>query len=144
MRDWIVAVTVLVTFLVSSQGIGAAGPKASANISRWELFEISISNPREYANPFTDVNLEATFTSPSGKNVKAGGFYDGEKTWRLRFGWLLRKHSAAALPKPGPQDPLPGPGGACNGPRFRPEGTARCRRDRRLELRHELPRLPVG
>jgi len=63
----------------------ARGPQPMESVPRWGLFEISVSNPRDYANPFAGVNLEATFISPSGKKVKASGFYDGEKTWRLRF-----------------------------------------------------------
>jgi hypothetical protein len=49
------------------------------------LFEISLSNAHDYANPFADVTLEATFISPAGRKIRASGFYDGGKTWRLRF-----------------------------------------------------------
>jgi len=71
--------------VVSIAPAAARSPQPMESVPRWGLFEISVSNPRDYGNPFADVNLEATFTSPSGKKVKAGGFYDGKKTWRLRF-----------------------------------------------------------
>jgi hypothetical protein len=38
-----------------------------------------------YANPFTDVTVDATFTSPSGQMFTVPGFYDGDQTWRVRF-----------------------------------------------------------
>lgn len=40
---------------------------------------------RAYRNPFTDLVVDATFTSPSGKPCTIPGFYDGEGTWRVRF-----------------------------------------------------------
>lgn len=54
-------------------------------VQRWVMFELALTNSRTYANPFTQVTLEATFTSPSGRQVKGLGFYDGGTTWRLRF-----------------------------------------------------------
>lgn len=54
-------------------------------VQRWGVFELSVANPRTYANPFSDVTLEAILTPPSGQKVKTLGFYDGENTWRVRF-----------------------------------------------------------
>lgn len=58
----------------------------------YRLFEVEIPNSKEYPNPFTDVNLHATFTSPAGKETPFWGFYDGDgrgghsgSIWKLRF-----------------------------------------------------------
>jgi hypothetical protein len=64
---------------------GLVATKESESVPRWGLFEIPVANERNYANPFADVTLEASFTAPSGGRLKAFGFYEGEKTWCLRF-----------------------------------------------------------
>src|SRR5690606_13920404 len=45
----------------------------------------ALTNARRYANPFVDVDLLATLTSPDGRTINAWGFYDGARTWKLRF-----------------------------------------------------------
>jgi len=56
------------------------------------LFEITVINAGIYANPFTEVSLEAKFKAPSGREIDFWGFYDGDGTggrsgsiWKLRF-----------------------------------------------------------
>ncbi|MBW7996620.1 MAG: DUF5060 domain-containing protein [Candidatus Glassbacteria bacterium] len=49
------------------------------------LFETSVTNKSRYSNPFSDVTLNASFTSPSGRVVRFWGFYDGINLWRQRF-----------------------------------------------------------
>jgi dienelactone hydrolase len=51
----------------------------------YDVFEVALTSSRTYANPFLDVTLEATFTSPSGRKLTACGFYDGGSTWRVRL-----------------------------------------------------------
>ena len=85
MRCLFVGAMILGAFQASASRAELRLPQAVETISRWGLFEISVPNTRDYANPFIDVTLEATFTSPAGKKLKALGFYDGDKTWRLRF-----------------------------------------------------------
>lgn len=43
----------------------------------YEVFEITFRHEREYANPFFEVAIEVTFTSPSGRQVTVGGFHYG-------------------------------------------------------------------
>jgi hypothetical protein len=43
----------------------------------YDVFEMTFEHPNQYANPFHDVTLEVTFTSPSGKRVPVGGFHYG-------------------------------------------------------------------
>ncbi len=40
---------------------------------------------RRHANPFTDLVVSSTFTSPSGAPFTIEGFHDGDSTWRVRF-----------------------------------------------------------
>src|SRR5215470_3165842 len=37
-----------------------------------------------HASPFLDVRL-AVFKHDSGRTLEAQGFYDGDRTWRIRF-----------------------------------------------------------
>lgn len=41
----------------------------------------------QYGNPFDqrEVDLSATFTAPSGSEMKVAGFWDGASDWRIRF-----------------------------------------------------------
>ncbi|MBE3134670.1 MAG: DUF4038 domain-containing protein, partial [Acidobacteria bacterium] len=39
----------------------------------------------DYENPLAQVNLAVEFVSPSGKRHAAAGFWDGGRTWRVRF-----------------------------------------------------------
>jgi hypothetical protein len=67
---------------------------ALARVGLYDLWEIRLVNSRSYANPFdfTIIELQATFTAPSGRQVKFFGFYDGDghggqtgNVWKLRF-----------------------------------------------------------
>ena len=80
----------------------------------WELHS---SHP--YANPFADVTVDGTFTSPSGRAYTIPAFYDGEATWRLRFSpgesgrWTYRTCSRPSDPdlaREGSFEVEPGPG----------------------------------
>jgi Domain of unknown function (DUF5060) len=54
-------------------------------IPRYELFELSIKPDATYANPFFDVALEATFTTPDGGWRALKGFHYGGGVWKIRF-----------------------------------------------------------
>ncbi len=43
----------------------------------FEVFEITFKHDRAYENPFFDVTIDVTFTSPSKKKVRIGGFHYG-------------------------------------------------------------------
>ena len=68
---------------------GADVPRASATArfpgecARWDVFEIEIAGPA-HGNPFVDVELTATF-SDGERELRVGGFYDGDGTYRIRF-----------------------------------------------------------
>lgn len=70
----------LLLLLLLSSSAAAQGP-----VGQWERFEESIQNARSYADPYRDVDLQVTYTKPSGERVEFWGFYDGGSTWRFRF-----------------------------------------------------------
>ena len=67
---------------------GATGQR----VPLWGRFETSVVNSKSYTNPFTDVELVATFTRPDKSRVSFWGFHDGDghggqtgNVWKLRF-----------------------------------------------------------
>jgi hypothetical protein len=59
---------------------------ARARVERWDTHEIELRASGRYGNPFTDVEVTATFThAPSGRTLTVDGFHDGGSTWRVRF-----------------------------------------------------------
>ena len=47
------------------------------DVPLWSVFETSVTNTKNYSNKFRDVELNATFKSPSGKTIPFWGFFDG-------------------------------------------------------------------
>jgi len=72
--------------------VGCANQAESETVPLWAWFETQVENEKKYANPFKDIELNATFTSPSGKAVDFFSYYDGDgrggqsgNVWKLRF-----------------------------------------------------------
>lgn len=58
---------------------------AQKQVCKWGRYEVDFKHETTQ-NPFTDVELSATFThEQSGKSLTVDGFYDGDNTYRLRF-----------------------------------------------------------
>lgn len=81
-------------------GSGTGGSTASTGtvapeVGLYRTFELTLDNPKSYANKFVDVDLRASYTSPSGKVTDFIGFFDGDgkgggnkstgTKWKLRF-----------------------------------------------------------
>lgn len=58
---------------------------AFPEVGIWKMFEIELENPTNYNDPFRDVVLKAEFTHKLGRKIDFWGFYDGDKTWKVRF-----------------------------------------------------------
>jgi Protein of unknown function (DUF4038)/Domain of unknown function (DUF5060)/Putative collagen-binding domain of a collagenase len=58
---------------------------AASTTPKWSRFEKSFESSVDYANPVQDATLTTQFISPSGATSQAPGFWDGERTWRIRF-----------------------------------------------------------
>ncbi len=53
--------------------------------SQWERYQINLTSNVTYDNPLYDVNsFGATLISPSGRQLRINGFWDGSADWRIR------------------------------------------------------------
>jgi hypothetical protein len=50
-----------------------------------KVIEISFQTHKQYANPFTDVELDALFTAPDGTEMRVPAFWAGGDTWKVRY-----------------------------------------------------------
>ncbi len=58
-------------------GLEVTHTQNTKTLPLYEVFEITFKHDQKYENPFLDVTIELTFTSPSGKKVQVGGFHYG-------------------------------------------------------------------
>ncbi len=75
-------------FLIGCRQQALAVPRAL----EYQVYEVKLEAKEVPENPFTDVQLTAAVTTPSGKKLEVEGFYDGNgkggqqgKVWKLRF-----------------------------------------------------------
>lgn len=54
-------------------------------VPKWGRFERTFHSSKSYDNPFQDTELRVVFTAPSGKSRLIYGFWDGDRTWKVRF-----------------------------------------------------------
>jgi hypothetical protein len=54
-------------------------------VAEWGRFEQSFKSSVSYNNPFQQCTLKVTFISPAKETNSVYGFWDGGKTWRVRF-----------------------------------------------------------
>lgn len=55
------------------------------SVQHWTRFEHSLMSTEDYDNALQEVKLKVEFTAPSGKKRSLLGFWDGGRTWRVRF-----------------------------------------------------------
>ena len=59
---------------------------ASENVGIWMKFEKEFVSSKSYNNPLYDVKkFNIRFISPSGRIKHINGFWDGDKSWKVRF-----------------------------------------------------------
>ena len=68
----------------------AGVPTAAASakmpvIAKWGRFEQAFKSSVIYSNAVQDASLKVLFTSPLGETNEVDGFWDGGRTWRVRF-----------------------------------------------------------
>lgn len=77
-------------------------PMDAASTPVRTMREWTFETSKTYAEPFTDVTVTATFTSPSGVVSTIEAFHDGSQQWRVRFNpgeagdWTYRLDSVPA------------------------------------------------
>ena len=54
-------------------------------ISKWARLEQSFRSSVPYADPLREATLSVVFTAPDGRTNRVYGFWDGDRTWRVRF-----------------------------------------------------------
>lgn len=59
----------------------AASPEADC----WRVVERTFTSDRDYARPLDEVTVNATFTHADGTKLVRPVFWDGQRTWRVRF-----------------------------------------------------------
>jgi len=75
--------------------------QAPTSGEKYHLVEFHLESDQSFANPFTDADVYADFTSPSGSVFRAGGYYDGAGVWGIRFmpnqtgAWKMQWHFQA-------------------------------------------------
>ncbi|HWQ15453.1 MAG TPA: DUF4038 domain-containing protein [Roseiflexaceae bacterium] len=69
----------------------------------WREAEITLAAERAYPNPYTDVEAWAEFAHTSGLTLRRPAFWDGGRTWKIRFAspldhgrWRWRTFCSAA------------------------------------------------
>lgn len=75
----------LTAFLLSAAVLTLSGCLVTREVPRWGLFEVSFTAATELDDPFHDVDLFVTFTSPSRRTATVRAFWDGGRRWRVRF-----------------------------------------------------------
>ena len=71
---WLVLATIAV----------GATPKLPV-VPKWHRFEHAFKSSLVYTNPLQEVTFSVVFTSPLGEKSEVFGFWDGGRTWRVRF-----------------------------------------------------------
>lgn len=55
------------------------------SIPLWQRAQWTLMSSQDYDNPLQEAELSARFTAPSGRVAHAYGFWDGGRTWKVRF-----------------------------------------------------------
>lgn len=63
----------------------AATSASAADVPRFGLFEQQFEHSGTYVNPYTEVEATAVLEAPGGSTRTIPLFWDGGRTWRLRF-----------------------------------------------------------
>jgi Protein of unknown function (DUF4038)/Domain of unknown function (DUF5060)/Putative collagen-binding domain of a collagenase len=63
----------------------ALASSADYRVQQWKSVEISLTSSVNYADPFQDVDVTATFTRPGAGRITRPAFWDGGTTWKVRF-----------------------------------------------------------
>ena len=76
----------VVSLLALTAGSSSALAKAKVPVvPKWDRFEQSFKSGVYYTNPVQEAALKVVFTSPLGETNEVDGFWDGGRTWRVRF-----------------------------------------------------------
>jgi hypothetical protein len=54
-------------------------------VSKWSVHELTLTASNTHRNPYTEAGVTATFDGPGGSRTTVWGFWDGDRTFRVRF-----------------------------------------------------------
>ncbi len=82
-------------------------------VPRYEKLELAVTLEASYDNPYDarQVDLTVVFDDPGGRQWSVPGFWDGDKTWRVRFSPSVEgawRYSLQARDRRGPSAPWAG------------------------------------
>ena len=63
----------------------AARAEKIFSVSKWQRAEITLKSSVNYTNALQEAEVRVLFVSPLGETNRVYGFWDGGKTWRVRF-----------------------------------------------------------
>ena len=72
-------------FLCLAGAVLWAAAASAADVPQWGRYEAVLTAAANHENPVQDVTAEVEFVSPSGKKETVPAFWDGGRTWRVRF-----------------------------------------------------------
>ena len=75
----------VLALILGLAGCTTPNPRPFVLVAKWERFERAFESACSYPNPVQNASLEVAFRSPSGAVHKVAGFWDGGRTWRVRF-----------------------------------------------------------
>jgi hypothetical protein len=75
----------LVALLCIAQRSAAQADEAVSQSPQWQEIEIVFTAERDSANPYTDVEAWVDFTHDDGETLRRPMFWDGGRTFRVRF-----------------------------------------------------------
>ena len=85
-RERIGVLAIAVTIVFCHSALSAAAPHAANyKVQQWQAVEIVLTSSVNYARPFQDVDVTATFTGPGDQTISRPAFWDGGRTWKIRF-----------------------------------------------------------
>ena len=93
----VMRVSLCCLFLTTVLVVTAATRAARLPVAgKWERFEVKLKSDVVYTNPLHQAEINGIFVSPNGQRFVVPGFWDGGKTWRVRFSpngpgkWIYR------------------------------------------------------
>lgn len=81
-----IRILLLISLAVMMFNCGQENP--AIIIQQYTVHEIILEAENDYDNPYTDVELSATFRDERGETVYRPAFWDGDNRWKIRFNSL--------------------------------------------------------
>ena len=85
MRRHLRLLTVFLAFILLASAMPLAAAAETVTVQRWTMHEITFTSEVSYADPFSSVTLDVTFTGPGDIAMIMPAFWDGGDTWKVRF-----------------------------------------------------------